>query len=101
MAAKTLSVPAAVSETPVQEWATAFTLSVTKNETVVLELFGYQSPDSPEVRVLAYVRNVRAIAEHPPQRMLHSFPDREHAQRFVDEALICFEYLGCTISIEH
>lgn len=98
MAAKTLVEPAAALETPAEEWATAFTFSATSDECVVLELLGFQSPDTPEVRVLAHVRNVRADAERPPERMLQSFPDGDHARRFVDETLLCFEYLGCTIN---
>ena len=84
-----------------RDWATVFTFRATKDDRVVLELFGLQDPATPAVRVLAYVRNVRATEERPPLETLHAFPNREHATKFADEAIICFEYLGCTITSEH
>ena len=91
---------APVSEAQLRGWATVFTFRATKGGRVVLELFGFQDPASPEVRVLAYVSNVRAAEGRPPQERLHSFHNTEHATRFVDETILCFEYLGCIITSE-
>ena len=77
-----------------------FTFRATKGGRVVLELFGFQDPATPEVRVLAYVNNVRAAEGRPPQERLHSFPNHEQAARFADETILCFEYLGCLITSE-
>ena len=77
-----------------------FTFRATKGRRVVLELFGFQDPASPEVRVLAYVSNIRAAEGRPPQERLHSFPNSEQATRFADETILCFEYLGCFITSE-
>jgi hypothetical protein len=88
------------SELETRGWSTAFNFRATKGELVVMELFGLQNPASPEVRVLAHIRNVRATVEREPQKTLHAFPDLDHATRFADEAIVCFEYLGCVISSE-
>jgi len=91
---------APVSEAQLRGWATVFTFHATKGDLVVLELFGFQDPASPEVRVLACVSNVRAAEGRPPQERLHAFPNKEQATRFVDETVLCFEYLGCLITSE-
>ena len=87
-------------ETELLDWASVFTYRATRDEIVVLELFGLQDPETTQIRVLAHVRNIRATVERPPQRTLHSFPDLGSATRFADEAIICFEYLGCIITTE-
>jgi len=88
------------SELETLGWSTVFTFRATKGELVVMALFGLQNPASPEVRVLAHIRNVRATVEREPQKTLHAFPDLDHATRFADEAIVCFEYLGCVVSSE-
>ena len=100
MASATLLPLAPESEIELRDWATVFTFRATKGELVILELFGLQDPTTAQVRVLAHVRNVRATVERPPERSLYSFPDREHAARFANEAILCFEYLGCLITSE-
>jgi hypothetical protein len=88
------------SELETRGWSTVFNFRATKGELVVMALFGLQNPASPEVRVLAHIRNVRATVEREPQKTLHAFPDLDHATRFADEAIVCFEYLGCVVSGE-
>ena len=61
-------------------WSTVFNFRGTKGELVVMELFGLQNPASPELRVLAHIRNVRATVEREPQKTLHAFPDLDHAE---------------------
>ena len=100
MAAATLLPLAPESEIDIRDWAAVFTYRATKGELVVSELFGLQDPTSQQVQVLAHVRNVRATVERPPQRKLHAFPNREQATRFADEAILCFEYLGCILDTE-
>ena len=100
MAAETLLAPAPASEAQIRDWATVFAFRATKGERVVLELFGLQDAATPQVRVLAYVSNVRADEERPPQKTLHKFPNLESATTFADEAILCFEYLGCIITSE-
>ena len=97
MAAATLLPVASQSELETRGWATVFSVRATKDELVVMELFGLQNPATPEVRVLAHIRNVRATVEREPQKTLHAFSTLEHAQRFADEATVCFEYLGCIV----
>jgi hypothetical protein len=41
---------------------------------------------------------VTAPANSDPQVRPYAFPTREQATRFVDEALLALEYLGCTLS---
>ena len=77
-----------------------FTFRATKSGRVVLELCGFQDPASAEVRVLAYVSNIRVAEGRPPQERIHSFPNSEQATRFADETILCFEYLGCIITSE-
>ena len=100
MAAETMVAPAPASETEIRDWATLVTVRATKGDCVVLELFGLQNPASPEVRVLAYIRNPRADEDRPPHERIHAFPNNEHATRFVDETILCFEYLGCIVTSE-
>ena len=83
-----------------RNWATLFAFRATKGGCVVLELCGLQDPATPQVRVLAYVRNLRAAEGRPPQETLHAFPNSEQAMRFVDETILCFEYLGCVVTGE-
>ena len=41
---------------------------------------------------------VTAPATADPQMRPYAFPTREQATRFVDEALLALEYLGCTLA---
>ena len=41
---------------------------------------------------------VTAPATADPQIRPYAFPTREEATRFVDEALLALEYLGCTLA---
>lgn len=91
---------APVPEAQLRDWAPVFTIRATKGERDVLELFGFQDPATPGVRVLAYVSNIRAAEGRPPQERHHVFPSSEQATRFVDETILCFEYLGCIITSE-
>ena len=84
--------------TSAPEWPTVFTLTALRAERPLLELLGFQDPASPTVRVLAAIRHVNAVEERPPQQQLYEFPDRKQADRFVQDTLLCFEYLGCTVS---
>ena len=100
MPAETQLAIAPTSETEIRDWATVFTFRATKGDRDVLELVGLQDPATPEMRVLAHVRNIRADEERPPQKRIHAFPNSDHATRFVDETILCFEYLGCIITSE-
>ena len=100
MTAATLLPLAPESETEIRDWPPVFTFRATKGEIVVMELFGLQDPGTPQVRVLAYIRNLRAKEDRPPQILLHSFPNSDHAARFAEEAVLCFEYLGCIITTD-
>jgi hypothetical protein len=100
MAAETLLAPTPVWRDQLDGWATVCAYRATKSELVVLELFGFQDPASAQMRVLAYVRNPAAAEARPPQEIVHVFPNTAQATRFVDEAILCFEYLGCIITSE-
>ena len=50
------------------------------------------------VTVEAEVFPVTAPANSDPQVRPYAFPTREQATRFVDEALLALEYLGCTLA---
>ena len=50
------------------------------------------------VTVETEVFPVTAPANSDPQVRPYAFPTREQATRFVDEALLALEYLGCTLA---
>jgi hypothetical protein len=50
------------------------------------------------VTVETEVFPVTAPANADPQVRPYAFPTREQAARFVDEALLALEYLGCTLA---
>ena len=49
------------------------------------------------VTVEAEVHPVTAKPDAPPLTRPFSFPTLDHARRFVDEALVAFEYMNCTV----
>jgi hypothetical protein len=50
------------------------------------------------VTVETEIYPVTAPATADPQTRPYAFPTREQATRFVDEALLALEYLGCTLA---
>jgi hypothetical protein len=50
------------------------------------------------VTVETEIYPVTAAATADPQVRPYAFPSREQATRFVDEALLALEYLGCTLA---
>jgi len=50
------------------------------------------------ITVQTEVYPVTAHANADPQIRPYAFPTRELATRFVDEALLALEYLGCTLA---
>ncbi len=50
------------------------------------------------VTVETEIYPVTAPANGDPQVRPYAFPSREQATRFVDEALLALEYLGCTLA---
>ena len=50
------------------------------------------------VTVETEVYPVTAPRDADPQVRPYAFPNREQATRFVDEALLALEYLGCTLA---
>ena len=50
-----------------------------------------------DVVVVAEIRPTHARDDSEPLRQVRAFPTSKQARRFVDEALIALEYLGCTV----
>ena len=62
----------------------------------VMELSAFEG-DEQEIRVEVEIHSVRAGDDEKGQRRSLVFPTGELARKFADEALITFEYMGCTI----
>ena len=78
------------------------------------ELFAYEGQARREGRTVAVLRGtagdngsvvveteifpVTAPANSDPQMRPFTFPTRDQAIRFVDEALLALEYLGCVLA---
>lgn len=74
-----------------------FAYKASKDDTTIMELFGFAGEDG-DVRVEAAIRPIRAHEASDPVRLSYGFPTREQAQRFADETVLAFEYLGCLVS---
>ena len=53
--------------------------------------------DEQGIRVDTEIHSVRAGDDEKGKRRSFAFPTSEQARKFADEALITFEYMGCTI----
>ena len=73
-----------------------FAYKATRDGRTIMELLGFEGDDH-EVRVEAEIHSVRAGDEAKAQQRSLVFPTRELARKFADEALITFEYMGCTV----
>jgi hypothetical protein len=91
------STPPDAAAAPTPSGKRLFAYRATKDDRMVVELHCYQH-DSAEVVVEALVLSVRAPEDAEPVRQRHSFPTREPARHFVDEALITLEYAGCIVA---
>lgn len=76
--------------------AALFTYELRRDGRRVALLRGVAAPDGGVV-VQAEVTPHQAGGADAPVRRPFPFPTREHARRFVDEALVVFEYLGCDV----
>ena len=63
---------------------------------VVATLQGHDSGDG--VNVDSEVFPVTAADDEPGLKRTFSFPSPDHARRFVDDAIVAFEYLNCVIT---
>jgi len=54
--------------------------------------------DNGSVVVDTEIYPVTAPANSDPQTRPYTFPSRDQAMRFVDEALLALEYLGCVLA---
>jgi|1186.fasta_scaffold1264386_1 hypothetical protein len=86
--------PAAAQPHPNHAGRAIFVYTASRDGSTVMELSGYEAGDG--VTVEAEIYPVRR-GDARMQRRSHVFPTRELAKKFVDEALITFEYMGCTI----
>ena len=82
-------------------WATVFSVRATKDELVVMELFGLQNPATPEVRVLAHIRTSGQPSNGNRKRRFTPFRPWITRMRFADQATVCFEYLGCIVGTRY
>lgn len=81
------------------ETNTLFTYEVTHDRRLVTRLVGIElGREGHSVRVAAEIYPVHAPETSDPQWRFYDFPSREKARRFVDEALLALEYLGCTVA---
>lgn len=63
---------------------------------IIATLQGMESGEG--VNVESEVFPVTAGDDEPGLKRTFSFPSREHALRFVDDAIVAFEYLNCVIT---
>jgi hypothetical protein len=73
-----------------------FAFKALRDGRTVMELSAFEG-DEREIRVEAEIHSVRAGDDEKSQRRSLVFPTGELARKFADEALITFEYMGCTI----
>jgi hypothetical protein len=73
-----------------------FAFKALRDGRTVMELSAFEG-DAEEIRVEAEIYSVRAGDDEKGQRRSLVFPTGEQARKFADEALITFEYMGCTI----
>lgn len=81
---------------PASNGPALFTYSASKDGMTIVSLFGFER-DGKEVVVEAEIHSVKAPADSEPMRRSLMFPTRELAQRFADETVIAFEYVGCIV----
>ena len=73
-----------------------FAFKALRDGRTVMELFAFED-DEQGIRVEAEIHSVRAGDDEKGQRRSMFFPTSEVARKFADEALITFEYMGCTV----
>ena len=73
-----------------------FSHVIRRDGRIIATLQGLHTGDG--VNVESEVFPVTAGDEEPGLTRTFSFPSREHALRFVDDAIVAFEYLNCVIT---
>lgn len=85
------------SDRPTRESQALFAYEASKDGMCLVRLFGFQT-DGTGIRAAAETRSVHAPEESKSKWQFYDLPNREQAERFVGEALVALEYLGCIIT---
>jgi hypothetical protein len=96
MATATQPAPTLASAAPVSP--AIFSYRALKGERQVMSLVAY-ALEGQQVRVDAQIASMQAQRGREPQSLSYTFPSREQAQRFADDAVISFEYMGCQLEV--
>jgi hypothetical protein len=73
-----------------------FSYVVRRDGRVIATLQGHRSGSGVDVE--SEVFPVTATDDEPGLKRTFSFPSPEHAGRFVEDAIVAFEYLNCVIT---
>ena len=73
-----------------------FSYVVRRDGRIIATLQGHDTGDG--VGVDSEVFPVTAAVDEPGLKRTFSFPSGDHARRFVDDAIVAFEYLNCVIT---
>ena len=73
-----------------------FSYVVRRDGRIIATLQGHDAGDG--VGVDSEVFPVTAAVDEPGLKRTFSFPSGDHARRFVDDAIVAFEYLNCVIT---
>jgi hypothetical protein len=97
MATETQSAPSAAAA-PAVALPVVFAYRASKGPSTIMHLTAFDL-DGRQMRVDAEISSIQAAKRGEPQRLSYTFPSREQAQRFADDAVISFEYMGCHIEV--
>ena len=73
-----------------------FSYVVRRDGRIIATLQGHDSGDG--VNVESEVFPVTAEDDEPGLKRTFNFPSPDHARRFIDDAVVAFEYLNCVIT---
>jgi hypothetical protein len=94
----TATQPARTSADPAPVLPAIFTYRALKGARPVLSLVAF-ALEGQQVRVDAEINSMQAHRGREPRCLSYTFPSREQAQRFADDAVISFEYMGCHLEV--
>ena len=94
----TATQPAPTPAVPAPVLPAIFSYRALKGSRRVLSLDAF-ALEGQQVRVDAEIVSMQAQRGREPQSLSYTFPSREQAQRFADDAVISFEYMGCQLEV--
>ena len=94
----TATQPETTPAAPAHSLRAIFSYRALKGARQVLSLVAYPL-EGQQVRVDAEISSMQEQWGREPQSLSYTFPSREQAQRFADDAVISFEYMGCHLEV--